>query len=295
MSVSYPQDQIHPPSLFSEHPPSQSIHSWENNWKKLWQALLWLTEDLLVSFNIAVPIALLDYWYLFPPCVSLESQPHTKMTVNDNSVVQDRNGSKTNLQDGLQRGREKSRVITKERWEKLAGGIWKEGGHKVGEKEKGRVERSFWEERERKEGGRQWRKEKKVMEREMVGAVRTWGSNVWCKKGGMEFAHKHEPRQKHSCQWVWFSLKKNTKKNTHISQSFCDFDPLLVRFQHTKQMVEKCKSERKQQKEKFASKQNLKKMEAENRRGDQQVWLQMELEVGSELWEILSSHIKSQN
>lgn len=66
-------------------------------------------------------------------------------------------------------------------------------------------------------------------------------------------------------------FKKKNKKKTHISQSFCDFDPLLVRFQHTKQMVEKCKSERKQQKEKFASKQNLKKMEAENRRGDQQV------------------------
>lgn len=141
MPASYPGDQSHPP-FFSEHPPSQSVHSWdklESKWAaielcqtQLWQALLQLIVDPLVSLCMSVPIVYPDCWYLFPPGFSLESQSHhaspwlvyirltvgywIMVTVNDNFVVQDRNGSKTNLQDGLQSGREnKSREKRGER------------------------------------------------------------------------------------------------------------------------------------------------------------------------------------
>ncbi len=205
MPVSYPRDWSHPP-FFSEHPSSQRVHSWEkleSKWAtielcqtQLWQALLQLTVDLLVSLCMSVPTVYPVCWYLFPPCFSLESQSHHAspclvyirltvgywivVTVNDNSVVQDRNGSKTNLQDGLQTGREnKSRSFTKERWEKWGGGIWKQRGHKVGEKKRGEsLEKLLRGERERREGGsggrrKKWRKEKtwELWEREADGAV----------------------------------------------------------------------------------------------------------------------------
>lgn len=53
------------------------------------------------------------------------------VTVNDNSVVQDRNGSKTKLQDGLQsderEGKLRAETIQK-RGERSGGrGIWKKG------------------------------------------------------------------------------------------------------------------------------------------------------------------------
>ena len=63
------------------------------------------------------------------------------VTVNDNSVVQDRNGSKTNLQDGLQSDERegKLRAETLQKRGEGSGGKrdLEERGHKVGEKKRG--------------------------------------------------------------------------------------------------------------------------------------------------------------
>lgn len=61
------------------------------------------------------------------------------LTVNDNSVFQDRNGSKTNLQDRLQRkeGGVKSKRLYKREVREVGRRDLKGRGHKVGEKKRG--------------------------------------------------------------------------------------------------------------------------------------------------------------
>lgn len=129
------------------------------------------------------------------------------VTLNDNSFIQDRNGSKTNEQDGLQgddREDKKSRGITKERWENWEGGILKEGVIKEGKREEGRVERSFWEEK----GGREWRKGGKKRRKE-----KTW--ELWEREAGGAVSDAKG--------WDGICLKVGAKANVQLSRTFVLF------------------------------------------------------------------------
>lgn len=141
------------------------------------------------------------------------------VTVNGTSIIQDRNGSTTNLQEGLQWWKEnKSWDFKKERWEKTGGGIWKKGVIKQGKEKRGELRDTF-ERSKRKEGGDG--REKSGGKRKRGSCENVRRTEQWVmQKGGMEFAQKQEPRQMCSCQGVLFSLKTSfrlraTCFNTH--------------------------------------------------------------------------------
>lgn len=142
-----------------------------------------------------------------------------------NSVGRDWNRSKnrTARRRGGGAWENRSVLITEERWEKWAGRTWeRKGVVKEGEKEK----KSSWEEKRERSGEELVGKKENGMEREAFRAVRTWAR---CrKKGGMEFAEKDEPRRRHSCQGVCFSLK------TSLRLCFATSKASLVRFQRGK-------------------------------------------------------------
>ena len=64
-------------SLFCEHPPSQSTHSWDQ-WQRKWASIKLCQTELWQAWPVFVCLST-SSWYLFPLCFLLKSQSHRSL------------------------------------------------------------------------------------------------------------------------------------------------------------------------------------------------------------------------